>query len=563
MGKRSLDHEGRKLNLVKVFFAIILVILVIFSIVFLIKTIKNTGENIDIAKEQENRVENKDVNNEINNNSETLEEKLEKVILNFGGEVKEKVKTDTSFVSKDGEFYTVYADGEIVKGTIIPWEGNEAKPAVDEAGNINIYSAAELAWVANRVISGEKNFNGVTITLRNNIDLGGREKQDGTWEGPLWNPIIGFLEGESSQLGETAKSELGVDEDIKNENLKRFAGVFNGNGCWIRGMRIDTQKRYQGLFGYQSGIISALTIKYSNVKAGESSGILVGLNEGKIKNCKIENSSIYSDEKTGGLVGIAMTNSIIEDCEINEFSKVSGKNNIGGLIGYINNNVTIQNLTSKASVKGNDYVGGIAGVSFYGTLLKNLNIEGNVEGDKYVGGAVGYSQSEIDASINNSLIIGENYVGGLAGLNHAMGNITNSINKGKIEVLDENVGGIVGINNGTISSCYNIGEIDSTKTDKLTIGGICGQNLSESFINTSYNIGKIKNKNYAGGVVGADFGSISNCFCIENCLEKETKDTDYKCTDEEMKSNIISKLGNDYKNDEENINNGYPILKWQ
>ena len=66
--------------------------------------------------------------------------------------------------------------------------------AIDEAGNINIYSAAELAWVANQVINGEKNFSGVTITLRKNIDLGARQKDDGTWEGPDWKPIIGFLD---------------------------------------------------------------------------------------------------------------------------------------------------------------------------------------------------------------------------------------------------------------------------------------------------------------------------------------------------------------------------------
>lgn len=559
LGKRNSEYEGRKLNLAKVFFVILLVILVIASIMFLINSLNSMEENTNIAKKEENIIGNQEVENEL----ETIEEKLEKVVLNFGGEVKEKVKPDTSFVSKGGENYTVYADGEIIKGTIIPWEGNEAKPAVDEAGNINIYSAAELAWVANRVILGEKNFNGVTITLRNNIDLGGREKEDGSWEGPLWNSIIGFLGGEADQPGDVAKEQIGEDTNIKNENLKRFAGVFNGNGCWIRGMRIDTQKRYQGLFGYQTGIISALTIKYSDVKAGESSGILVGLNEGKIKNCSIENSSIYSNEKTGGLVGIAMTNSIIEECAIDENSKVSGKSYIGGLVGYINNNVTAQNLTSKAIVKGNNYVGGIAGVSFFGNLLKNLNTEGCIEGKEYVGGLIGYSQAEIERSTNNSLIIGENYVGGLVGLNHTMGNIANSINKGNLEIISENAGGIAGINNGTISSCYNIGKIDSTQTDKLTIGGICGQNLSDSFINTSYNIGKIRNQNYAGGVVGADFGTITNCFCLNTCLEKDTEDTDYKTSEEEMKNNIISKLGNDYNIDEENKNNGYPILNWQ
>lgn len=559
MGKRSLDHEGKKLNLVKVCFAIILLVLVVISVIYLVKTINksNIEEIKDISKENI-------VNQEYNTvEIPKIENNIEKIASDFGGQIIEKPKADTYYIAKDGVNYTAYSDGEIVQGTVIPWDGKEAKPAVDEAGNINIYSAAELAWVANRVISGEKNFNGVTITLRSNIDLGGRKTEDGSWEGPLWNSIIGFLEGEANQLGDVAKETLEEDLDIKNENLKRFAGAFNGNGCWIRGMRIDTQKRYQGLFGYQSGVISNLTIKYSDVKAGESSGILVGLNEGKIKNCRVENSSITSNEKTGGLVGIAMTNSIVEDCKIDKFSNVSGKKNIGGLIGYINNNVTIQNLTNESTVKGDEYIGGIAGVSFYGTTFKNLNSNGKTEGKLYVGGLVGYSQTDVENSVNNGLVVGEKYVGGLVGLNHEMGNVIDSINNGNIKVFNENAGGIVGINNGSITSCYNTGEIDSTQTDKLTIGGICGQNLSDSFINTSYNIGKIRNQNYAGGVVGADFGSITNCFCLNTCLEKDTEDTDYKTTEEEMKNNIIFKLGNDYKTDEENKNNGYPILKWQ
>lgn len=562
MGKRSLESNGRKLNLVKVGLVATLFIIAILSIVFLVKTISKPNEEKIADNEIENNIDIEEVNIV---ESQTSTKNIEKVISDFGGEIKEKVKEDTYYISKNGEDFTAYADGEITPGRIVLWDGNEAKPAIDEAGNINIYSAAELAWIANRVISGEKNFNGVTITLRKNIDLGGREKEDGTWEGSNWNSIIGFLDETSSSENTATNQETIIDDsmEVKNENLKRFAGVFNGNGFSIRGMKIDTDSRYQGLFGYQSGTIMNLTIKYSNVKSGEASGILVGLNEGTIENCKIENSSISSTNKTGGLVGIAMTNTTIENCGIDEYSKVVGKNNVGGLIGYVNNNVTINNSISKAKVIGKEYVGGIAGVSFYGTILKNVKAEGNVEGENNVGGIVGYSQAEITNSTNLASVSGQKYVGGMTGLNYLMGNITESFNEGKIIVTDENAGGIVGLNNGSISNCYNKAEIDSSQTDKLTIGGICGQNGSESFINNSYNIGKIKNKNYAGGVVGADFGTISNCFCLNNCLEKDTNDTDYKQTEDEMKNNIISSIGEKFKKDENNINLGYPILSWQ
>ena len=173
MGKRSLRYERRKLNITKVVLAILLFGLVVASIVYLIKSINTFDEN-DVAKE-----ENTSIPENIIQEEDTIINNIEKVAIDFGGQIIEKPKRDTYFVTKDGANYTIYGDGEIVQGTVIPWDGNEAKPAVDEAGNINIYSAAELAWVANRVISGEKNFNGVTITLRNNIDLGGRKGEDG------------------------------------------------------------------------------------------------------------------------------------------------------------------------------------------------------------------------------------------------------------------------------------------------------------------------------------------------------------------------------------------------
>ena len=570
MGKRSIESEGRKLNLFKVFIALIVVVLVITLIYFSIKGIINlinSNENDEMKNDSENNISSKE-------NIKVQKKTIEEIIADFGGEVKEQIKDDTYYVSKDGKDYTVYLDGEITDGRIVPWNGEEAKPAIDAAGNINIYSAAELAWVANQVISGDKNFSGVTITLRNNIDLGARQKEDGTWEGTDWKSIIGFLDElpEKPNTNTTVNSEIIVDEnvDVTNENLKRFDGIFNGNGCSIRGMKIDNDKRYQGLFGYVSGTVSDLTIKYSKVSAGEATGAVVGLNEGRVVNCIVENIEVTGTEKVGGIIGIAMTDSVLENSSAYETCKITGENNVGGLIGYTNNNVTIKSSGNGAIVNGKDYVGGITGIAFYGTSIQNsLNFSETIEGENYVGGLVGYSAAQIEKSHNQILtqnagkVIGKNYVGGIAGLNYIMGDINECFNNAKILVSEDNCGGIVGLNNANISNCYNKGEIDCSQATGLKVGGVCGQNLSESFIYTSYNIGKINNINYAGGLIGADFGTISNSFCSDICLKTQTGDTEYKKTEEDMKTNILQDLGNYFKQDTENVNSGYPILSWQ
>ena len=561
--ERTLPKEERKLNLVKVFGAIGLVVLVIVTIYFAFfnSNVEKIDENVAVA------------NNNINNTRNISEQEvaiestktIEEILASFGGEVKEQVKSDTYYVSKDGTDYTVYLDGEITTGKIVPWNGEETKPKIEQEKNINIYNASELAWVANQVISGEKNFNGVTITLKNNIDLGARKKDDGTWEGTNWNSIVGFLDEieNKANTDKTSEEITSEDENVINENLKRFAGTFDGNGFSIRGMNIENNKSYQGLFGYQSGTISNLTVKFSNVRGGNAVGALVGLNEGKILNCKVESTTVSGIDKIGGIVGVALTNSFVDGCETVNESEICGADYVGGIVGYANNNVTINNSTNRANVRGSKYVGGIAGITFYGTILNNTScIDVNILGNEYIGGLVGYSDAQIEKSYNTANIKGTKYVGGIVGTNYQTGNINSSYNKGKIEILEDCAGGIAGTNNGSISSCYNIAPIDSSAAEGLKIGGICGQNSSDSFINTSYNIGKIKLKEYAGGIVGADFGTISNCFYEDTCLEKNDEN-DYIKTEVDMKSNILTNLGENFKQDTENINSGYPILNWQ
>ena len=420
MGRRTIDSfENRKLNWGKVIGVILSIILIIILAILAVKGIGNLSN--------ENKDENEENNEELVA-QEVLEEPkktIEEIVTEFGGEIKEKVKEDTYYISKDGKDYTAYLDGEILEGKIIPWDGKEAKPAVDEAGNINIYSAAEFAWVANQVINGEKNFSGVTITLRSNLDLGARIKEDGTWEGPEWKSIVGFLDElpEKKNTNIVENSETVVDENVEvtNENLKRFDGMFNGNGFSIRGLKIENDKRYQGLFGYLTGTVANLTIKYSKVSAGEAVGAIVGLNEGTVTGCIIENTEINGKEKVGGLVGISMTESKVENCSVYETSKVKGEEYVAGLIGYTNNNVGIKSCNNGAKVQGKNYVGGLTGIVFYGSNIQNsLNFSEEITGENYVGGLAGYSAAQIEKSHNqvltenNGKVIGKNYVGGIA-----------------------------------------------------------------------------------------------------------------------------------------------------
>lgn len=555
-GRREYRNQStQKLNIFKVVIVIILVIAVVAGIVFLVKYINKDTKLEDKKEELEASLE---------SDEETVKT-IEDVVDEFGGEVKEKIKSDTYYVLKDEKEYTVYEDGEIVEGRVVLWDGTSQKPAIDEAGNINIYNPAELRWVAEQVSSGEKSFAGVTINLRSSLDFGARKNDDGVWEGNTWTPIIGFLDKNQNEVTEEQQV---ADEsvDVTQEYLKRFAGTFIGNGCSIRGLYVNTQDRYSGLFGYQTGVITGVTIKNSSITGAESVGAIVGLNGGTVQNCSIQNVEVIGTEKVGGIVGTTMTSSTLEDCK-SEGNKniIIGDKYVGGIAGYINNNANVARTINNANVSGSQYVGGIAGISFYATVIKDsTNYAEKIVGEEYVGGLIGYSQSQLENSSNQSkgTVTAQNYIGGLVGANYVMGNITDCFNSSKVISSKDNCGGIVGINNANIANCYNKGEIDGSEAEGTKIGGICGQNVSDSYIYTSYNIGKIKAKSVAGGVVGADFGTISNCYFL-NTVSNQVPKEECSKTEEEMKNSILENLGENYKEDSENKNNGYPILLWQ
>lgn len=565
--RRALEREKRKLNLTKVFIVILLLVIIIISIYFILKNSeednnKKLGNNQISNNNQENQIENE---HGTENNSETIEQ----MVSDFGGTITEQVRNDTYYINKDGKEYTAYTDGEIVEGKILPWGGGLKEPTTDKSGNIDVYTADELKWIADQVISGEKNFAGVTITLKNNIDLGSRKNNQGAWEGTNWTSIIGFLDElpEKTENQNTTNSNTANEEGIAQENLKRFAGTFDGNGFWIRGMNIDTDKRYQGLFGYQTGTIKNLTIKNSNVRGGEGTAAIVGFNGGTISNCNIDNVVVSGTEKVGGIAGITSPSSKIENCMVkDEDCNVKGQNYVAGIVGYANNNTTIINSKNNGKIEGNNYIAGICGIIFYGSTISDCSNESSILGKEYVAGISGYSQAQIERSFNSSKskISGENYVGGIAGLNYIMGNIIESYNNADISIVKDNGGGIVGLNNATISSCYNTGNIlNDNKNEEIKIGGICGQNLSDSFIYSSYNIGKVSAQGYIGGIVGANFGELTNSYYKNETLDFIIEDDQTSKTDEEIKTAIINNLGEDYILDTNNINNGYPILSWQ
>lgn len=99
-------------------------------------------------------------------------------------------------------------------------------------------------------------------------------------------------------------------------------------------------------------------------------------------------------------------------------------------------------------------------------------------------------------------------------------------------------------------------------------GGITGYIRSNAQISKCYNIGLITNEsNVIGGIVGhVNVGTISECYYLENTVNNSNDPTEREGIERknsEQLKKILLLLGDIYKEDHENKNQGYPILDWE
>ena len=172
------------------------------------------------------------------------------------------------------------------------------------------------------------------------------------------------------------------------------------------------------------------------------------------------------------------------------------------------NGYEVQNLTINHS--GSDYQGLFGTIGTDGKVM-NVGVSGSIKGFLYVGGVASSNYGTITNCYNAGNISGkEDYVGGVAGTNH--GTITNCYNTGSV-IGGSWIGGVAGNNEkGTITSCYNTGSVTG---DGVYVGGVAGASYSGEILNC-YNTGSITgNNDHIGGVAGYnDKGTVTNCYNI-------------------------------------------------
>lgn len=410
-----------------------------------------------------------------------------------------------------GEGISVVADNldgtftVVIEDKVYEITNNEVK---EKQADLYINSVEDFKSFRDEVNSGNT-YEGKYIVLTSNITIDTNEE---------WEPIGDYPVENSSPDDETNKP---------------FKGIFNGNGYEIDGIKIETTDKVQGLFGLvNNGKILNLTLgNSSSITGGTVTGGIVGYayNGTIVNNCYNKGKVTGNNIHTGGVIGIAVDNCNITNS--NNLGIINGQKNVGGIIGGIVNNTSVQNCSNTGKVTGDSEVGGIVGQ----TSADNCRISQN------------FNKGNVQATGDN-IESGNSNVGGIVGLNLAT--ISNCYNSGTIISASNNAGGLVGLNRGILENGYNVGSIDSSAS---AIGAIAGNNneFFDPSANTTY-AGKVNNCYSLQGILTSIIG-VNNSIIGSECS--------YKSSDE-LKG-LTNILGQSFKEDTNNINDGYPILNWQ
>ncbi|HOQ30871.1 MAG TPA: PASTA domain-containing protein [Candidatus Hydrogenedens sp.] len=176
-----------------------------------------------------------------------------------------------------------------------------------------------------------------------------------------------------------------------------------------------------------------------------------------------------------------------------------------GLFGYTGTGSEVSNVIIDSSwTVGLDYVGALVGRNLDGTIRNSGGKWGVVYGRYNVGGIVGMNNRTLTLCYSINSVVGENSVGNLSGYNS--GSISYCYAVGKVSGL-YNTGGLIGENYGLVDNCYSRSIVVGLR---YHIGGLIGGTGGPtSSITNCYSTGAVSGLNFVGGLIGSNFNGTT------------------------------------------------------
>ena len=133
----------------------------------------------------------------------------------------------------------------------------------------------------------------------------------------------------------------------------------------------------------------------------------------------------------------------------------------------------------------------------------------NITGGRFIGGLVGYNDGTVSSSYSSGSVTGALWVGGLVGDND--NTVSSSYSTSNV-TGDSSVGGLVGVSDRTVSSSYSTSNVIGVDC----VGGLVGQTWGGT-VSDSYSTGSVTGNSSVGGLVGHIFlGDVNNSYSTGN-----------------------------------------------
>ncbi|WP_162177500.1 MBG domain-containing protein [Hyphomonas adhaerens] len=264
-----------------------------------------------------------------------------------------------------------------------------------------------------------------------------------------------------------------------------------------------------GMFGFVSGEISNIGMEGGAIVGNSSVGALAGRlgGTGSISNA-YATSSVTAGTYTGGLIGYVHSGASVSNSHaggtVTASATVGSLDSTGGLVGY-NDGGILQDVYATGDVLGGNYSGGLVGRNVGNGTVTNAYATGAVSGNSWVGGLMGRNDvGEITRSYATGDVTAVNlnsYAGGLVGQNLSRGKIHESYATGAVSG-DNYVGGLVGNMTGSIANAYATGDVAGSDN----VGGLAGW-IETGSITNAYATGAVTaTGSSVGGLVGYNNG---------------------------------------------------------
>lgn len=455
--------------------------------------------------------------------------------------------------------YINFKGTDNAKITVDLWDGSSFK--------LNKYDLNSTT--INNTLSTELSNLNITKTINNKTtELSGRDVTY-IWvaDGEQLKGIQTLAEANSNILNYNfaLKNDINATDVDKYQSIgdstNPFTGKFDGRGNRIIGLNVENKDNSQtdnvGVFGVNAGTIKNLKVYSSTFKGYDNVGAIAGTNNGTIDNVTTlgntvealgsnhSNNMLDSSKYVGAAGGVVGTNTGTVNNATSRDSVIAGEDTpsntilttAGGIVGI--NTGLVSNSQSHSAVTASEdstySLGGIVGVNTAKDSdstdnkitagLDNVNAYGVTSGiysednkvayatSSNIGGIVGVNSGTLHDAYNESIVKGLNNIGGIAGINS--GDISLIVNgasvtaEKNVKITDSGsfVGGLVGSTTGDISDGRNNGVI----TGVNYVGGLVGSNGSGVTLEdlTNDSSAEIIGEKYVGGIAGENNGNIS------------------------------------------------------